>query len=358
MAKPIIKKIAPFDAQTGTTVTFSYTGTTPVKNSIRIFSGATMALVYEGEQSSFSSDNHLLFDIPSDTDLENGKYFCAQIMCTDLKGNTSSWSDASYFYCFSAPTFEISNLSSESTNTLKMSDLTLELNYSQNEGEELLRYKFYLYSSVDVLIAASDDIYTGEMTYTFRGLDNLTTYHVLCMGETQNGMEISTATYEIYVNQSNPSTFMMIETTADNAGVVNYSTNIVLLESERDESTYIYDDGKINLTDDSLVYRQGFEILDEGQGLEYTFVFKLKNGIFKDLVKWANYTDDETYIDEAVISCVDCGDDEYCRYKLTVSNLGLDYVIYSDPVSIVAEFATVWIQYNSGLFDIYVFTEN
>lgn len=310
MAKPIIPKITPVDSRYEFIVEINYSGNLPYSNKITIYDATTLSVVYSN-----TVETHLLrHTVPANT-LTNGTKYAIDCQVFDSSGEASAISDKVYFWAYETPIFEFVGLDT----TLENSNLTLQLNYSQSNGEELYNYKFSLYDANRILLEESDILYdVTNTTYSFKGLENHKTYYVQATGTTKNGISLDTGSFGMFVDYKNPNSYARVYTECDVNGTVYGYTNMVLIEPDADPSEYTFEDGWINLTDKSLVYDKDFIIKND-----FTMTIKVKNIIVgKELLNVSN----GLYSIVVTSFLFDDG----IRFKLIVSNGVCDYVLYSD----------------------------
>ena len=313
MAKPTISKIKTFDSRYDYVVSMNYSGNLPYSNKITIYNATTLSTVYTN-----TVETHLLrHTIPAGT-LVNGTKYAIDCQMFDSNNVASAISDKVYFWVYETPTFEFVGLSNE--DTIENSMITLQINYSQSNWEDLFSYQFYLYDENKQILSQSDILYdTDNVEYTFKGLENHVVYYVRAYGTTQNGMSVDTDYVQIFTDFKNPSSYARIYTECDENGIINGYTNISMIEPSANPDDYEFNNGYINLIDKTLVYDQDFLINDD-----FTLTIRIKH--FKsdcDILKASNGTFGFTlssfsYNDATV-------------FKLVAPNGLSDYILYSDP---------------------------
>lgn len=347
--KPLIQKITPFDAGNEYTFNIVWTGTIPNANEIIIYDADSLAEVYRKK-----IETHSLTHTITPKTLHNGKQYIVQCYIYDTEDVQSELSDKLNFRTFTTPIFE-SVLKTEST--IDTSSVTMNVIYSQAEGEKLAMYKFMIFDSTHTLLQETDTFYdTTNISYTFKGLDNKSDYYLLCTGSTINGMEISTGEIHVTVSYKDPSDYakFLVET-EPSKGWNKWYTNIVIV-SYRGEETYTYvndEEGNaeyIDLTDKSIYYGNdgSFSIPEDA-----TIIISGK-GLFKTDTIFKCY-DAQTFDDLTIQSYV--YDDRSIRFKLVVKNGLNSYIIYSDAlcldsVDIDETELVIEINKNNGLYNI------
>ena len=108
MAKPILKKIEPFDANKDQEIEITWTGNRAYANRIVIYDNESNKVVFDDTVSSFS----LKHTIPAYT-LTNGRTWVIQAQTIDQENVPSSLSDKVLFYTFETPDFYFNNVPSD-----------------------------------------------------------------------------------------------------------------------------------------------------------------------------------------------------------------------------------------------------
>lgn len=341
MARPILNHIAPFDAAKDKIVSFSWTGNQAYGNRLIIYDANTLAIVYDNKSDSMTYTRTL----PANT-LSNGKKYIAQCQVFDIENIASELSDKIFFITYETPEFYFYNI--ENGQTIKAASYEAVVFYFQPEYEEIQSYKFYLYDGTRTLLAESNTFYDGNnIRYTYKGLDNHTKYYIRCYGITVNGMEIDTGYIQIYTDYKAPSTYGLIYAENDAAhGYIKLHTNITVIECS-DNKTFSFEDGMIDLRNDSIHYNNGFVISDDftlilrGMHLNQTAtVLELGNTQYSLTVSSYLYDDGQT------------------RFKLTVPGPLCNYILYSNPQSFDENaMAGIWIRRKNDVYQLEVFTE-
>ena len=243
MAKPTIFRITPFDASVGTTVSFEWGGRSASSNKIEIRerdASDSSTAVYSDVYTSYKG-KHV---IPKGV-LENGKIYKAKIRIETYAGynadelEPSEYSDNVIFYCFATPKFgfkglkTLSELQQESLtyNEVSASGITLDVEYSQDNGEELNSWTAFLCDASYGIQQSTDLLYYASKTQTsFSGLSDKSTLYVRATGTTVNGMEVDTGYIPIYVYYGLPSAFINFNVTNNkDEGHIDLSSSIVAL---------------------------------------------------------------------------------------------------------------------------------
>lgn len=340
MAKPIINRIRPFDALNETTISFTVSGILVRYNEIIIRNADTMAVVFD----EIVENMRLEHVIPANT-LVNGTKYKAEIKCYSKNKETETpWSDSYQFICLKTPTFYMQGLSTTTPTKVETTSLNVSVVYQQVNNEKIKEFKYCLYDDTgNFLIETSPTFYTynPENDYLFKMLNNGISYNVKCVGVTENGIELDTGLNPIYVSFINPATYSIIVAESNNReGFVDYYTNLVIVDADRQDYKYV-DKTYIDLTNDTLVYSQGFLLLNT-----YSFMVKLKNANYGKIIEMTTGTK------TVVIECVETENNDKCRYKLTAKdNDEAEYIIYSEEIDMDDKNLIMWIKCLDGLYD-------
>lgn len=341
MAKPIIKKITPFDANNDYEVGISWTGNRAYKNRIVIYDNDTLAVVFDETITSFS----LTHTIPAYT-LQNGIKYVIQCQVFDEEDIASALSDKLAFYTFETPEFRFTNI--PEGNKISAASFTASLVYASPDWENISTYRFYLYDASKRQLLQSNSFYDDEnIGYTYRGLENDTVYYIRSIGTTVNGMPLDTGYVQIYVKYENPNTYARIYATNDPInGCIRYGTNLIIIQYNGTES-FEYENGMIDLTDKTLYYDEGFLIEDDftlilrGINLYQTAeILKMKNGT-------TGLTLSSRIYHEGKI-----------RFKLSVPNGIGKYILYSDELVFEnTDMVTLCIRRKNNIYQLDTFIE-
>ena len=255
---PSILPITPFDPSSEHNIEFVYQDVQAVKNRAVITDNETGEIVYEATQSTM----RLYHTLPSRV-LTASKKYLIQIQVFDENGNSSNLSEPVLFLCLTTPSFNFDNLTSGSV--YKQPNITLELTYNQLEGEQLKNYRIIQYNASKVEISSSDTIYGSEnLSYTFYGLENNTTYYFRAIGETQNGIPLDTGHVEINVQLIKIPVDAVVQLENDYCnGVVRLLFNIRDIHYTLTNDDYTFNDGMVTLNNTALIYEDGFSATDD-----------------------------------------------------------------------------------------------
>lgn len=273
---PSILSITPFDPSKDHNIEFLYQGNQCVKSRAVIMDSSTSKTIYDKTQQGM----RLYHTIPANT-LTAGKKYTIKIQVFDENDNSSNLSSPVLFLCLTKPSFSFEEISNGVTH--KESLMTLHISYSQSENEPIKNYQFIQYNASKIEIESSDISYdTEDMSYTFYGLENNTTYYFRAVGETKNGISLDTGYIEINAvfDLSPIDAVMQLENDYNN-GVVRVIFNIRDVDFEIGSDSYSYEDGMIVLDDNYLKYFDGIEL--SGNFSLFLQINRTKVGTFLDI---------------------------------------------------------------------------
>ena len=268
---PSIKRIIPPDPQYAFNIEFTYNDNQCVKNRALITEADTYTTVYDEIQIGM----RLSHTIPVGT-LKSGIRYLVQIQVFDEDGNNSLLSDQMSFYCYTTPSFTITNITNNSV--IKNASLSPIVSYSQNEGETIANYQIVLYDQSKIQIASSPIYYSMDNnTYTFYSLENNISYYVRAIGETTHGIPIETDYIKVtMVYAIIPANAVFIAENIYNNGYITIQSNIVDVGYEEKNCTL--EDGILTIENGYLDYNEGFEI--DGDGYFRVGIHTLPLGTF------------------------------------------------------------------------------
>lgn len=271
LIRPVLESVPAWDASEGYTFTFSVTGGSQVTgNTIVIRDNEDNTIVYTHSVVSYQLSN----TVPANASgLENGTYYNAYLTTTDADGNTSPQSNIIQFYCYSSPEISLSNL--PSGNVIPSSEFPFEAVYSQDEGERLNTYTFSLYNSSQIRIATSGTLYASsltpsyndstisfDLTYTFTGLIDNTSYYIKVDGITVNGTSVTTGMVQVIVRYTTPSAFAQLTATNNcDGGYILLQSNVVLTEGRAYPEAIYIDNDAVDVSADGyyVAFDDGYE---------------------------------------------------------------------------------------------------
>lgn len=349
MAKPIIKQLKTFDATVGSTAYFVWTGFMAYNNRMIIYDASTMNVVYDNTY----DENHYTLDhaIPAKI-LTNGKKYAVSIAVLDINKTESTFSDKYYFTVSKTPTFYLKDLSTSTTLSVQNASYTAELVYSQADNVAIDTYSFSLYNSVKERIFTSD-VYKGAKSSfkcTFNALANNSVYYISATGSTVQGVTMSTGLCPISVNYQEPSFYSVFYTTPNPIiGTVDYTSNMIDIESDLPSKDYRFEDGFVDLTKEpnSVRYSKNFTIPKN-----FTLSVRMKNVHKTCNVLKAQKSGEDLWLLRAIYD----EDTKVFRFKLIVYGNTSDYIIYSDSLDFTNyDIVTLHIRRINGIYGLYPF---
>lgn len=284
LSKPILNPIGAWDVTVGAIFTFNVIGGDQVQgNKLTIMKQSDQSIVYEEQVSSFVYTHTVPADAP---DLTNGEYYVAYIQTVRTEGGSDVYSEPSnsiQFYCYTTPTFEFVDLPAE----VPSSEYTFEATYSQEEGEELSTYSFYIYNINGVLIKTSGILYasnlvptmvgdeiTYDLSYTIQGLENTLAYYIELVGTTVANTQLTTGREYFVVNYSGAISGVLLKATnqCDQGNILIESFLDVMNGQTLKDPTYV-ENKEIDLRDNEVVW----DDLSEQTDFSIRIVFRAPN---------------------------------------------------------------------------------
>lgn len=241
------------------------------------------SIVYEEQVSSFVYTHTVSADAP---DLTNDEYYVAYIQTVRTEGGSDVYSEPSnsiQFYCYTTPTFEFVDLPAE----VPSSEYTFEATYSQEEGEELSTYSFYIYNINGVLIKTSGILYasnlvptmvgdeiTYDLSYTIQGLENTLAYYIELVGTTVANTQLTTGREYFVVNYSGAISGVLLKATnqCDQGNILIESFLDVMNGQTLKDPTYV-ENKEVDLRDNEVVW----DDLSEQTDFSIRIVFRAPN---------------------------------------------------------------------------------
>ena len=267
LTTPILYTISAFDATQTQVFNFNVLGGNQVvANTLTIKDNATLTTVYSETQVTFEF-KHIL---PANT-LTNGTYYQATLTTKDAQGKISKASFPIQFYCYSQPSFEISNM--PSGNVITNSSYAFTVTYNQSQGEILNAYVFNLYSASVALISTSNTMYNTDaslplnISYLFSGFEDNASYSIEVTGVTVDGTQISTGRISFTTNYTSLDTFSnFLLTNNCKGGYITIKSNVIGINGISNPETPTYIDNKeIDLTDAGsyVEWIEGYKVTDD-----------------------------------------------------------------------------------------------
>lgn len=341
MARPIIMKISPFDANKYYEISLSWMGNRAHANRIIICDNETNDVVFDDMVSTFA----LKHIIPANT-LTNNRKYTIQAQVYDVENIPSVLSNKVLFYTFATPDFYFEDIIEN--HFIANSSFQATIHYFSSDWEEISKYIFYLYDASKKLLLKSNEMTDiDDISYTYKGLDNNTTYYVRCTGVTINGMELDTGYAVIMIKYENPNTYARIYATPiPSQGCIQVSSNLIIIQYDGTDN-FEYIDGMIDLREKTLYYDKGFFIENDftviirGVNLWQTAeLFKMSNGFHELTLSSRIYDEDKL------------------RFRLLVPNGVNNYLLYSDEqVFENDDMVTIMIRRKNNIYQLKVFID-
>lgn len=248
MTKPIALSVNAFDSTNSSVLKFvSNGGNQVVKNKITIRLNSDNSVVYTNTIESFKFEQI----IPPNT-LTNGNYYNFYFNTYDKDDNESENSNIISFYCYTSPTFKITNI--PLNNIINYSNFIFQATYSQEQEELVYFYKFILYDGNKNIIFESKELYNSSIppfnvSYEINGLDDDKSYKIEAIAYTINGTYVTSGVYDFSVNYFYPSIYSILDlNNVCEDGYIEITNNMILIdgESNPDPITYL-DETKVDL---------------------------------------------------------------------------------------------------------------
>lgn len=302
LATPSIMAIGVFDPAEPYDIRFTYTDNQSVKNRVIITDPETYETVYDKTISTMQ----LLHTVPAKI-LQTGKCYTVSLQVFDADNNQSNLSDSVLFYCYTKPTFTITDVPA----ICKNASIVLPLSYHQPEGEALKSYQFFMYDSHHNMLGSSDTFYTDDhLRYTFSGLQNHYTYYFRAIGETTHGYKLDTGYIGVTIDYNVvPTNAVLVLENEYRRGYISIKTNIKSIDYTLENDNYHFEGNMVTLQENSLNYNDGFS-LDE----DFSLFIEAKKLPLRTFLK----TQKGTFTLSIVCVC----DLYYCEFKAG------DYVLY------------------------------
>lgn len=314
LVTPVLNSITPFPADSPFTFTFEIfsQGDQVIANTLVIEKISDGSEIYNQKITTFSFEHEL----PANT-LVNGEQYRAKIQTHDIDNNSSEFSESILFYCFSTPEITIDNL----TGIINNSSFEFQGNYYQSEGEELESYRFYLYDSNSVLLAASTEKFGEPIIHTFSNLQDDGHYQVEIRVYTTNSITATSGLIPFDVNYISPLFHSAIELeNIDDQASIKINLHILNIEGKIEYGAPTYEDNEwINLKDSGIYFDDAFSI-------ENNFTLKFW---CKDITENENLI--ELLDSNGNVILIKYFDNKFHVYKIT-DNL-TPYYVFSDDIS-------------------------
>lgn len=183
--KPMLSRVAPFDALKGTSIYFTFSGSKQsLENNLTIKEKITGMAVYDFDYTGFEKVHHLPPNV-----IQNGKTYVAKLRVKFLDGSYSPFSNEVEFTTVRTPVIDIENIDGQGY--VYNSDVTFVARYSQDNGEMVRTYRFNLYDEQEDLIKSfplrSPEGAGLVLQETATNLEKGKGYFIECIVETMSG---------------------------------------------------------------------------------------------------------------------------------------------------------------------------
>jgi len=278
--------------------------------------------------------------------LTNGEQYAAEIISYHYD-TVSEVSNKVYFWCYATPVFKFTNITEGEI--FNSQSITANLLYEQSDGIDISQFKYALYDSQMTLISETPAMsnYQDNKSHNYNGLENNAIYYIRAYGSTTNGQVLDTGFVTIFIQFEAPDSYSILYANADNVnGIIEYNTNIRLIEPNRNVNTYQFDMSTINLEDDRLVYDTNFVI-------DGDFIMAIRHKYTVGEILTCSNPDHGFKL-----RIVPCAETDTYRYKLTVPNEISNYILYSEEfVMDDTKMMTCWIRRINNLYELTVYTD-
>lgn len=348
LTTPILYSIPAFDASQPQVFTFYSVGGNQVTgNILTIKNNATLATVYSQQQNTYKFEHTL----PAGT-LTNGTYYQATLQTVDAQNNKSNASAPIQFYCYTQPSFTISNM--PVGNIITNSSFAFSITYNQEQGEILNAYVFNLYNASGALISTSNTLYNTSTTlpftgsYLFSGFEDKTSYFIEVNGVTQGGTQITTGRINFTTNYSTFDTFSFLFLTNNcSGGYITIESNIIGIDGTTNPTnpTYINNE-EIDLRNGGYVeWKDGYNISGDWTMRMWGRALTPNN----ETIRFSNTNGD-------IISVWYKQDDTQVWFEMRACNTGYlwGYTAETEHISIPTDDEQLfcWIRHVDNLYDV------
>ena len=349
LTTPILYNVPAFDATQEQVFTFAVVGGSQVvANTLTIKDNATLTTVYSQTQTTYRFEHTL----PANT-LTNGIYYQATLTTIDAEGNESSPSNPIQFYCYTQPTFAISNM--PIGNVVTNSSFAFNVTYNQIQGEILNAYVFNLYSTSGVLISTSGTLYNTSETlplnvsYILSGFEDRANYFIQATGVTVNGTQLDTGKIAFTTKYVTPTTYSSLYLSNNcDGGYITIESNIVGIKGKANPDPPIYiDDKEIDLrqTGSYVEWDDGYEISGDWTARVWGRDFTPN----EEILKFSNVNGDNIIVVYAT-------DNTQCWFELRVVHVGniWGYVIESAHIALPTDIEQIfmWLRRINNIYEL------
>lgn len=352
LTTPILYTQAAFDASVESVFKFYVqSGSQVTANILTIKNNATLAVVYEAEQTTFKFEH----TVPAGT-LSNGTYYQAYITTKDAQGNVSTASNTIQFYCYTQPSLTFSNM--PTGGVVENSSYSFDVTYNQIQGELLNSYTFNLYDVSGNIVATSGAKYNDSSTlplvvsYLFSGFEDNSQYYIEFTGSTVEGTAITTGKVAFAVKYTKPAAYSYLFLRNNcSGGYITIQSNIVGIDgkSNPDPPIYVDDNTAVDATGSGAYVEW-----DNGYSLSNGWTLGLwgrKYTANTEILSMSN-TDGDTI---SVYYCVD-EDNDTAWFYVRVHDFETEYgyVIQSDTIDVPAddEIVFMWLRNTGNIYEI------
>lgn len=264
LPRPVLLSTNPFDATKAHTFVFtsSGSGANIVSNVLTIRENATFSIVYSETEISYEYRH----TVPANR-LKNGTVYTASVVTKGSDGAQSEPSNQIVFLCLETPILGFTNI--PANNTIDNNSFQFNLQYNQANGELLDSVIFNLYNISGELISTSGElnnfpVIPATASYLFSGFKNNTEYYVEAIGQTVNGMQLSTGNVLLIVSYIDDTLYSKLNLVNNcNGGYVTISTSVIAIVGNSNPSPPVY------INNDSVDLRASGSWVDFDSGYSF-----------------------------------------------------------------------------------------
>lgn len=267
--KPVIDSSAskPFDMNNGKLIKYTWDGGGIIPDTVRfrILNPKTEKVLHIEEQ----DFNSYTFTIAAGgyNVLVNGSSYLVDVQVEYTQNETTIVSDFSekvIIYCYSAPTMELTGLPETNPIEITQPSVTIGINYTQGENDDLNAFNYVLYDSNKIELLASQTFTNKNKQYSFYGLEDNKVYYLRANGVSIHGQLADTGYVEINVNLSGSGSSSLLEVKNNKCyGNIYIATNIDT-QGYYNERSFVVDDPLGSQGDYILDASNGYIAYNEG----------------------------------------------------------------------------------------------
>lgn len=295
LSTPILSVQNVIDPSLNNNISFLYSDTQINSKRLLIKDTASLDIVYDNIQLGMSTS----YDLVANS-ITPGQYYM-QVQVFDFDGNESELSSPVLLYCYSTPIIVFDNLSDR----INKSSVSVTVSYSQAQNDNIKEYVFYLYDNQKNLLKQSETFYSdSSKTYTFYGLENLSTYYIRCIGQSIHGLSCDTGYCQFYVDyiiQPNNVIVKLENHRCD--GYISLSCNIIDIGYGIEGEYYEFKNEELILDNTKIIYNSGFDFSDE-----FSIFVKARKLLLND-----SFFIYKTSSGDVTLSVVKIADNYYCK---------------------------------------------